>query len=226
MIQGLTRLESKPDKRMKDMKFKPFTHLFQPKDVKIDSKETVFNGFFKVVKYRFKHRLFAGGWSESYEREMFERGHASALLAYDPKRDEVVLIEQIRVGALEHKSPWQLEIIAGMNDEGETPESVVRREAKEEAGVDVLQVEHISHYYPSSGGCSETLDVFVGLVDTQTAGGVHGLEEENEDIQVHVMPRAQAYQLVESGEIENGATIIALQWLEINHKKLQQRWLP
>lgn len=197
---------------------------FESKDLVIESKETLFRGFFKVVKYRFRHRLFLGGWSPFIEREMFDRGHASALLAYDPSRDEIVLIEQIRVGALEHHSPWQLEIIAGMNDKGELPEEVVRREAQEEAGISVTQIEPISHYYPSSGACSERLDVFVGRVDTSTAVGVHGLDDENEDIQVHVIDRAQAYQLVRSGVIENSATIIALQWLELHHKELKERW--
>lgn len=206
------------------MNFKPFTSLFQSQDIQIESKERVFNGFFKVIKYSFKHRLFRGGWSGLITREMFERGHASALLAFDAKRDEVVLIEQIRVGALEHHSPWQLEIIAGMNDQDESSEAVVRREAMEEAGVLVGEVEAISHYYPSSGGCSETIDVFVGQIDATTASGVHGLDSENEDIKVHVMTREQAYQLVESGVIENGATIIALQWLQLNHTKLKQRW--
>lgn len=206
------------------MNFKPFKSLFQPSDVQIASKETVFNGFFKVVKYTFKHRLFAGGWSQPVIREMFERGHAAALLAYDATRDQVVLIEQIRVGALEHSSPWQLEIIAGINDKDEPLDQVVRREAKEEAGIDIGEVQHISHYYPSSGGCSETLDVFIGQVDASLASGVHGVDDEDEDIQVHVMSRQQAYQLVESGVIENGATIIALLWLELNHQKIKQRW--
>ncbi|HCH02864.1 MAG TPA: ADP-ribose diphosphatase [Vibrio sp.] len=206
------------------MNFKPFKSLFQPSDVQIASKETVFNGFFKVVKYTFKHRLFAGGWSQPVIREMFERGHAAALLAYDATRDQVVLIEQIRVGALEHSSPWQLEIIAGINDKDEPLDQVVRREAKEEAGIDIGEVQHISHYYPSSGGCSETLDVFIGQVDASSASGVHGVDDEDEDIQVHVMSRQQAYQLVESGVIENGATIIALLWLELNNQKIKQRW--
>ncbi|MGV3001154.1 ADP-ribose diphosphatase [Vibrio sp. E150_018] len=206
------------------MNFKPFRSLFQSSDVQIESKETVFNGFFKVVKYTFKHRLFAGGWSPPVIREMFERGHAAALLAYDSTRDQVVLIEQIRVGALEHSSPWQLEIIAGINDKDEPLDQVVRREAKEEAGIEIGEVEHISHYYPSSGGCSETLDVFIGQVDAGLASGIHGVDDEDEDIQVHVMSREQAYQLVESGVIENGATIIALLWLELNHQKLKQRW--
>lgn len=198
---------------------------FTPEDVEIISKETLFSGFFKMVKYRFKHRRFEGGWSQPVEREMFERGHAAALLPYDPVRDEVVIIEQIRVGALEHEQPWQLEIVAGIIDTDETAEQVVRREALEEAGIEVGKVVPITSYYPSSGGCSEKLDVFAGCVDASKAGGVHGLDYEDEDIRVQVMAREHAYQLVKDGKFENGATIIALQWLELNYLDLQSNWI-
>ncbi|WP_306331678.1 ADP-ribose diphosphatase [Vibrio injensis] len=193
-------------------------------DLQIVSKQTLFQGFFRMVKYQFKHRLFQGGWSGIIEREMFERGHAAALLAYDPQRDEVVIIEQIRVGALEHQQPWQKEIIAGMIEVGEEAQEVVRREALEEAGISVGRLEKITSYYPSSGGCSEKLDVYIGEVDTTQAGGVHGLDSEGEDIKVHVLSRQQAYQWIKDGQIENGASIIALQWLELHHQQLQSQW--
>ncbi|MBF4424113.1 ADP-ribose diphosphatase [Vibrio anguillarum] len=199
-------------------------NIFTPQDVDVISKETLFQGFFRMVKYRFKHKLFEGGWSEVIEREMFERGHAAAMLPYDPARDEVVIIEQIRVGALEHAHPWQLEIIAGVIDPNETSEQVIRREAMEEAGIEVNRIEKISSYYPSSGGCSELLDVFVGEIDATQAKGVHGLDYEGEDIKVHVMSREEAYRLVKNGQIENGASIIALQWLELNYQQLQLQW--
>ncbi|CAM2944174.1 ADP-ribose diphosphatase [Vibrio mytili] len=197
---------------------------FSSKDIEILSKETVFNGFFKMVKYRFKHRLFAGGWSDVVEREMFERGHAAAMLPYDPKADQVVIIEQIRVGALEHEKPWQLEIVAGMIDRDESVEDVVRREAEEEAGIEVGRVIPVTSYYPSSGGCSEKLDVFVGEVDASKAHGIHGLDYENEDIRVHVIDRETAYQWVKEGKLENGASIVALQWLQLNHQELRTQW--
>lgn len=193
-------------------------------DLQIVSKQTLFQGFFRMVKYQFKHRLFQGGWSGIIEREMFERGHAAALLAYDPQRDEVVIIEQIRVGALEHQQPWQKEIIAGMIEVGEEAQEVVRREALEEAGISVGRLEKITSYYPSSGGCSEKLDVYIGEVDTTQAGGVHGLDSEGEDIKVRVLSRQQAYQWIKDGQIENGASIIALQWLELHHQQLQSQW--
>ncbi|EGQ8357149.1 ADP-ribose diphosphatase [Vibrio cholerae] len=197
---------------------------FNKKDVEILNKETLFKGFFRMVKYRFKHKRFAGGWSEPVEREMFERGHAAAMLPYDPIRDQVVIIEQIRVGALEHAQPWQLEIVAGVIDTDESAEQVVRRESVEEAGLTVGRIEKITSYYPSSGGCSEKLDVFIGEVDCLQAGGIHGLDCEGEDIKVHVMSRTEAYQLVKDGRIENGASIIALQWLALNYQPLQQQW--
>lgn len=198
--------------------------VFSNQDVEILAKETLFKGFFKMVKYRFRHKLFTGGWSHSIEREMFERGHAAAVLPYDPMTDQVVIIEQIRVGALEQVSPWQMEIVAGMIEEGELASDVVRREAYEEAGIELSQLEKVTSFYPSSGGCSERLDVFVGQVDATTAHGIHGLDEENEDIRVLVMSRSQAYQYVKEGKIENGASIIALQWLELNYQQLQVLW--
>lgn len=195
------------------------------KDIEIISQQTLYQGFFKMVKYQFRHTLFNGGWSEVIDRELFVRGNAVALLPYDPATDQVVIIEQIRVGALHDSSPWQLEIVAGVIDTDESSEQVARRETVEEAGIEVGQLKKISSFYPSSGGCSEKLDVFVGQVDASKAQGVHGLAYEGEDIKVHVMSRIQAYQAIQDGRIENAASIIALQWLEMNYKILQEQWL-
>ncbi|MBC7001911.1 ADP-ribose diphosphatase [Photobacterium sp. BZF1] len=195
---------------------------FSRDDVEVLAEEPLYQGFFSMVKYRFRHRLFAGGWSQPLDREMFERGHAAAMLPYDPHTDQVVLVEQFRVGAMAADcSPWQLEIVAGIIEPGEQADDVVRRESVEEAGVEVGSLHKITRYLSSSGGCSETLDIFVGEIDSTTAEGIHGLEEEGEDIKVHVVSREDAYQWVESGKIENAASIIALQWLQLNYTRLQ-----
>ncbi|MGF1700634.1 ADP-ribose diphosphatase [Photobacterium makurazakiensis] len=195
---------------------------FTRNDIEVLSTESLYQGYFSMVKYRFRHRLFAGGWSQPIERELFERGHAAALLPYDPVTDCVVIVEQFRVGAMAADcTPWQLEIVAGIIEEGESSQDVVCREVVEEAGVTVTQVEKITSYLSSSGGCSETLDIFIGRVDSTLAQGIHGLPEEGEDIRVHVVPRMVAYQWVESGKIENAASIIALQWLQLNYIRLQ-----
>ncbi|EMH9753990.1 ADP-ribose diphosphatase [Proteus mirabilis] len=200
--------------------------LYTRNDVELISKKTLYKGFFRMNEYRFKHRLFKGGWSAEVKREVFERGHAGVLLAYDPKRDEVVLIEQIRIPAYEtSQTPWLLEVIAGMVEEGESPEEVVRREATEEAGITIGRCKPIVSYLSSPGGTSERMYVYVGEVDATTATGIHGLACENEDIRVHIVSREQAYQWVEEGIIDNAASVIALQWLQLHHVTLRKDWL-
>ncbi len=200
--------------------------LYTRNDVELISKKTRYKGFFRMNEYRFKHRLFKGGWSAEVKREVFERGHAGVLLAYDPKRDEVVLIEQIRIPAYEtSQTPWLLEVIAGMVEEGESPEEVVRREATEEAGITIGRCKPIVSYLSSPGGTSERMYVYVGEFDATTATGIHGLACENEDIRVHVVSREQAYQWVEEGIIDNAASVIALQWLQLHHVTLRKDWL-
>ncbi|MCX8683331.1 ADP-ribose diphosphatase [Gilliamella sp. B2889] len=206
------------------MKFKPV--LYNKKDVFNLTKRILYKGFFSLLEYRFQYRKFDGSVSEVVSREILERGHAVVLLAYDDKRDEVVLIEQIRIAAIETEdSPWMLELIAGMMDhENESIEEVAKREALEEAGIVVGQCKPIISYLASPGGLTEKLHVLVGQVDASTAKGVHGLAEENEDIKVHVVSREQAYKWVEEGVINNAASIIALQWLQLNHSTLRNEW--
>ncbi len=195
-------------------------------DVEIISKRKLFNGFFQMVEYRFRHRLFEGGWSNEITREVFERGHAGVILPYDPKTDCVVLIEQIRIPAIEtSETPWLLEAVAGMIEPNETVDEVVRREADEEAGLSIGRMEKALSYLSSPGGASERMYVYVGEVDSSQAMGIHGLKSENEDIRVHVVSREQAYQWVEDGIIDNAATVIVLQWLQLNYQKLHEKWM-
>ena len=208
------------------MKYKPTPVIFNKKDVFNLTKRILYKGFFSLLEYRFQYRKFDGSVSEMVSREILERGHAVVLLAYDDKRDEVVLIEQIRIAAIDTQaSPWILELIAGMMDhENESTEEVARREAMEEAGIVIGQCKPIISYLASPGGLTEQLHILVGQVDSSTAKGVHGLAEENEDIKVHVVSREQAYKWVEEGVINNAASIIALQWLQLNHLTLKNEW--
>ena len=198
---------------------------FAKNDVEIIARETLYSGFFSMELYRFRHRLFNGEMSGEIKREIFERGHAAVLLPFDPVRDEVVLVEQIRIAAYDvSESPWLLEMVAGMIEEGETVEDVARREALEEAGLVVGRTKPVLSYLASPGGTSERLSIMVGEVDATTAEGIHGLADENEDIRVHVVSREQAYQWVEEGLIDNAASVIALQWLQLHHQNLRNEW--
>ncbi|WP_312737993.1 ADP-ribose diphosphatase [Atlantibacter hermannii] len=207
---------SKPDDR---------AVTFTKNDVEIIAREKLYRGFFSLDLYRFRHRLFNGEMSREVRREIFERGHASVLLPFDPVRDEVVLIEQIRIAAYDtSETPWLLELVAGMIEPGESVEDVARREAMEEAGLTVGRTKPVLNYLASPGGTSERLSILVGEVDATQAEGIHGLVEENEDIRVHVVSREQAYQWVEEGKIDNAASVIALLWLQLHYQEIRQEW--
>lgn len=192
------------------------------KDVKIIKKIIAYNGRFQIIKFQLQFRLFDGGWSKMVEREVFSRGHAVGVLLYDPALDSVVLIEQFRLGALEEKNPWLLEIIGGMIEHDMPAEEVARKETKEEAGVEVKKLIPMYHYYSSPGGSTESMQLFCGVVDLSKAGGVFGLlHEEVENIRAHVVKCEEAYQLLQEGHIINAPAIIALQWLQLNRRSLK-----
>jgi ADP-ribose pyrophosphatase len=196
---------------------------FNQKDHKSVLTKRLHSGFFKVDLYQVEHELFAGGRTETFSRELFERGEASAVLLYDPKKDLVVLTEQYRIGAAldqEQTSPWLLEVVAGMIEVGESAEDVARREAEEEAGCCLNQLIPISSYWSSPGGTSEKVHLYCALIDSEGLGGIHGLQDEQEDILVRVIPFQTAFEGIESGAINNAATIIALQWLKLRHGEL------
>jgi ADP-ribose pyrophosphatase len=187
--------------------------------------EVAFQGYFKVVRYFFRHALHDGGVSGVISREVFERGQAGAVLMYDPQRDEVVLIRQFRAGAYAAgHHPWVWEVVAGIIEENETAEQMIRRESVEEANLEVGELLPIASVMLTPGACSEACRVFLGRVDSSKAGGVFGLAEEQEDILVKVLPFADAYALVERNEVDNAVGVIALQWLALHRDEVRKRW--
>lgn len=198
---------------------------FSRADIEIIEQKTVYKGYFRIDRYRLRHKLFAGGWSGEMMREIFERGHAAAVLPYDPVRDTVALVEQFRIGALSAgRDPWMIEVVAGVIDAGEQAEDVARREAEEEAGVALTALEKAHTVLASPGGTSETCVIFCGRADLSQAGGVHGLAEENEDIRVLVVPAIEAFAMLSAGRVENATGVIALQWLALNRERLRREW--
>ncbi|MFZ5723721.1 MAG: NUDIX domain-containing protein [Pseudomonadota bacterium] len=191
-------------------------------DVELLERVPLYRGFYRLERYRVRHRLFAGGWSEAYDREVFVRHEAAVVLLFDPQRDVVVMIEQFRAPAIgKADTPWMLELVAGLIDKDhESPDEVARREAVEEAGCEVLSLVPIVRYMPSPGGSDEIVHLYLGLVDSEGVGGVHGLEDEHEDIRAHRVPLATVRTLLDTGSINNAATIIALQWLLLNRARI------
>jgi ADP-ribose pyrophosphatase len=193
----------------------------------IHKKEIAYSGFFRLEKYWLTHTLYSGGWSEEICRELFVRGSCVAVLLYDPYTDKVVLIEQFRAGAiLNPNNAWLIEIVAGAVEEGETAVEVAHREALEEAGCIIQELMQISEFYTTPGGMAERITLFCGKVDsTQITDGVHGLDEEQEDILVRTVDFSEAYQMVESNKIDSAIPILAIQWLALNKEKLQAKWV-
>lgn len=198
-----------------------------PATVELLAQEVCYQGFFRLERYRLRHRLYDGGMSPLLTRELFERGHAAAVLPYDPLCDAVVLLEQFRIGALQAPDgPWLLEIVAGMIEAGEQAEDVVRRELQEEAGCELQALEPICEYLVSPGGTSERISLYCARVDSRGVGGIHGVQDEGEDIRVTVVSYAQALDWLVRGRINSASPIIALQWLQLNRERLRQHWRP
>lgn len=198
---------------------------FKASDVKIEKRETVFQGFFRMDKLWLTHPRFDGREMPTFTRELFIRGDATCVLPYDPDRDEVVLLEQFRLGALgRDQSPWLLELVAGMNEDGESPEDVAQREGQEEAGLTFEPLDKICDYLVSPGGSTELIHLYCGRISTEAAGGLFGMEHEHEDIRAHVFSADEAIAMIYDGRINNAAAIIALQWLQLNRPRLREGW--
>ncbi len=194
-------------------------------DVEILQREHCFQGFYRLDRLQLRHRLFRGGMSRPMSRELFVRHDAVCVLPYDPWQDCVVLNEQFRVGLLgKVDNPWMLEMVAGLIDKDEQPEAVAHREAEEEAGLALTALWPVSRYFPSAGGSDEQVHLYLGRCDSSGAGGIYGLDEEDEDIRVHVWPFARALQAVEDGQLINAACIIALQWLALHRDEVRRAW--
>lgn len=196
---------------------------FSMQNVRLIANKCVFNGFFKMHEISLQHRLFAGGWSAPLVREVLHRGEACAAVLYDPKTDHIGLVEQFRVGALASEAgPWCIEVVAGMVEEGETPQEVIHRELMEEAGVSAFELIPITSYYSTPGGCSEKVHLYCALCDLSHAGGLHGLDEEGEDILLNIYPADEVFAVMLNSRMNNAATLLSLQWLQINRTSLRR----
>lgn len=197
------------------------TKKFTQQDAIIEKREVCFQGFYRMEKLTVRHALFRGGFSNSLSRELFLRPDAVCVLPYDPAADKVLLIEQFRIGALDKSThPWLMEVVAGLIEEGESVENTALREGEEEAHIHFTKLIPICRYFPSPGGSDEQVYLYLGLFDSRHAQAeIGGLEQEGEDIKIHLMPFAQALESVEKDQINNAAAIMALQWLAL--QKLQ-----
>lgn len=193
-------------------------------DVEILQEKQVSHGYLPIKEYKLRYRLFEGGWTHVLTRELMLRPNVAAVLLYDPKEDKVVLIEQFRMGALEeNESPWVLDIVAGLIDEGEGSEDAAKREVREEASYTVHRLLPICRYLVSVGISNEKTSIFCGIIKIEeNSNRFHGIKEEGEDIQLHILSVRDALVLLKEGKILAASAVIALQWLALNHSSLRE----
>lgn len=198
-----------------------WTPQFKHEDVKILEEKLVYSGYCPIKQYKLQFRLFEGGWSIPVSRELIMRPKVAAVLLYDGDKDKVVFIEQMRVGVLaDSKSPWVLDIVAGMVDEGESLIEAAHREALEEAGCKIKSLIPIHTYLVSVGISDEETTIYCGLIDAPEQGTLHGLHHDGEDIKVHVLSYDEALQIMKQGKLRAASAVIAFQWLMLHRDSL------
>lgn len=193
-------------------------------EVEVGAQEPSHSGFFALDLWHLAHRRFDGTMSPSLVREVFVAGDAVTVLPYDPVRDRVLLVEQVRMGPLGRGDPlpWQLEAIAGRIDPGETPEEAARREAVEEAGLVLGALEKVAEYYPTPGAVTEYLYSYVALCDLPDGvAGVFGAAEEAEDIRGHLVEFDRLVEVMAAGEIGNAPLLLTVSWLQRERARLR-----
>jgi ADP-ribose pyrophosphatase len=189
----------------------------------------VWNGRFPLDVIRFRQRRFDGAPGGEKTWELWRRGRAAAALPYDPVADAVVLIEQFRLPALAAGlDPVMIELPAGLADPGEAPETTVRRETREETGLEVGRLASVGDFLLTPGGSDELCALYVAELrlpaGAQGVIGEGGLASESEDIRVRVWPAEAAIAAAMAGRIANSVAAIGLLWFAAQRPRLKAEW--
>ena len=189
------------------------------------AKRSVYKGFFSVEEHDLTYQKFNKEQSNVVTRSTLVSSDAVIVLPYDPVYDRILLIEQFRAGPYVKgdENPWVLEPIAGLIDEGETPESAGTREAQEEALLEIKRLELVARSYPSPGISTEFFHQYIGIVELLDSSNlIAGLQSENEDIRSHIFEYEQFFEMIESGKVNVGPLILLGLWLSKNRNRIRK----
>ena len=191
------------------------------------AKRSVYKGFFSVEEHDLTYQKFNNEQSNVVTRSTLVSSDAVIVLPYDPINDRILLIEQFRAGPYVKgdENPWVLEPIAGLIDEGETPESAGIREAQEEAHLEIKRLELVARSYPSPGISTEFFHQYIGIVELLDSSDlIAGLSSENEDIRSHIFEYEQFFEMIERGKVNVGPLILLGLWLSKNRTRLRKKY--
>ena len=185
--------------------------------VRIKSVEVLSDDWYVLKKTTFDYLRNNGTW-QTQRRETYDRGNGATLLLYNLEQQTVILTRQFRFPAYVNglESGLLIETAAGLLDKA-SPEERIKAEAEEETGYDVKQVEKVFEAYMSPGSVTEKLYFFVAAYEPDSQRGKGGgVEAEGEDIEVLELPFIQAMNMIDKGEIQDGKTIMLLQYAALH----------
>lgn len=183
--------------------------------VRVLGEEVLSNNWGLVKKTTIELKRSNGEWQRQV-RETYDRGDGAGILLYNRTQRTVILTRQFRYPVFAHGEPgWLVEVVAGKLD-GDHPVTTAKKEAEEESGYRVHDVELALSAYMSPGSVTEKLSLFLAEYDADSkvsAGG--GIEHEGEDIEVLELGIDQALGMIASGEIADAKTIMLLQHVRL-----------
>jgi nudix-type nucleoside diphosphatase (YffH/AdpP family) len=187
-------------------------------NVKITNTEVLSNNWYTLRKITFDIQTADGIW-QTQSREAYDRGNGATILLYNKTLKTVILTRQFRIPTYVNGNTtgMLIEACAGLLDK-DNPEDCIRRETEEETGYKVTDVRKIFEAYMSPGSVTEILYFFVAEYSKNmkvSDGG--GAEHEQENIQVMELPFSQALQMIDTGDIKDGKTIMLLQYAKLNN---------
>nr|WP_295877322.1 GDP-mannose pyrophosphatase NudK [uncultured Chitinophaga sp.] len=185
--------------------------------IKIIETSVLSDNWYTLKKITYDYRKRDGDW-EQQSREAYDRGNGAVVLLYNKAQQTVVLTRQFRMPTYINGNDdgMLIEACAGLLDKS-NPEDCIRREAEEETGYRITDVQKILEAYMSPGSVTEILYFFVAAYDSAMKindGG--GLEDEQEEIEVLEMPFEKALAMVADGRIRDAKTIMLLQYAQLH----------